>query len=154
MGPADPVRITDLSSLTSFNDQRVRYYSGTVKYTRSFPYNETKEGSVRVILDLGNVLEMASVKINGHQISAKWCAPWHFDITGYVRDGVNLLEVDVVNMWPNRLIGDSKLPEDQRLTRTNIVKFNGPDADQYLRVSGLLGPVKLLLIPQKTLKIK
>jgi len=55
-----------------------------------------------------------------------------------------------VNMWPNRLIGDGKLPENQRKTRTNVVKFNGPDADQYLRESGLLGPVKLMMVPLKS----
>ena len=26
----------------------------------------------------------------------------------------------VVNFWPNRIIGDESLPQDKRLTRTNI----------------------------------
>jgi len=80
----------------------------------------------------------------------RWSAPFRFDITDYLKTGNNLLEVEVVNMWPNRLIGDGKLPENQRKTRTNVVKFNGPDADQYLRESGLLGPVKLMMVPLKS----
>jgi len=62
------------------------------------------------------------------------------------------MEVEVVNLWPNRLIGDGKLPEDKRLTKTNINKFNGPDADSYLRESGLLGPVKIKMINHQILK--
>ena len=51
--------------------------------------------------------------------------------------------IKIVNLWPNRLVGDGKLPKEDRLTQTNIVKFNGPGADKFLRVSGLLGPVDL-----------
>lgn len=89
---------------------------------------------------------MDSIKINGHQLQVMWCAPFRFDITPYAKPGTNELEVEVVNMWPNRLIGDSQLPENQRLTRTNVNKFNGPDAEKYLRESGLLGPVKIKMI--------
>jgi hypothetical protein len=82
----------------------------------------------------------------------KWSAPYLFDVTDYVKAGTCQVEVEVVNMWPNRLIGDGKLPLEQRRTKTNIIKFNGPDADQYLRESGLLGPLKILLIPRKVMK--
>ena len=54
--------------------------------------------------------------------------------------------MEVVNLWPNRLIGDSKLPAEKRLTKTNIIKYDAPDAEKYLRESGLLGPVKLMFI--------
>jgi len=66
--------------------------------------------------------------------------------------GTNNLEVEVVNMWVNRLIGDGKLPEIERITKTNINKFNGPDAEQYLRISGLIGPVKLMRIKEVNLE--
>jgi len=49
--------------------------------------------------------------------------------------------VDVVNFWPNRIIGDTALPLDQRLTRTNIRKLT---ASTPLIESGLFGPVQLL----------
>lgn len=104
------------------------------------------------MLDLGFVKEMASVKINGHQIQVLWSAPFRFDVTPFVKTGTNELEVEVVNMWVNRLIGDGKLPAEQRLTKTNINKFNGPDAEKYSRVSGLMGPVKINLIKGYDLK--
>ena len=65
--------------------------------------------------------------------------------------GSNYLEVEVVNMWPNRLIGDRKLPKEERFTKTNINKFEAEDAEKYLRASGLLGPVILRKIESKRL---
>ena len=124
-------------------DPGIKYYSGTARYLNSFTLSAEAVKKRLVLLDLGNVHEMASVNLNGHQMQVIWNAPFRFDITPFVKSGSNDLEVEVVNMWPNRLIGDSKLPESKRLTKTNINKFNGPDADSFLRESGLLGPVKI-----------
>ena len=53
----------------------------------------------------------------------------------------NRLEIDVINLWPNRMIGDAALPPERRYTRTNLTVYR---ADAPLRPSGLLGPVRLL----------
>jgi hypothetical protein len=149
--PAD-VKTNILKSWTEFDEPGIKYYSGTANYSQSFKLkvHEIKEN--RLILDLGNVKEMASVKINGYPMQVRWSAPFQFDVTPYVKAGTNELEVEVVNMWANRLIGDGKLPENERLTRTNINKFNASDAEKYLRVSGLMGPVKLKLIHEVDLE--
>jgi hypothetical protein len=57
----------------------------------------------------------------------------------------NLLEIRVVNLWPNRLIGDAALPKEKRLTRTNV-EF---DKNTPLLESGLLGPVTLQAVNAK-----
>ncbi len=150
-GPAN-VQPDKLKSWTEFDEPGIKYYSGTATYSISFKLKDNALKQNRLVLDLGNVKEMASVKINGHQMQVLWCAPFRFDITPFVTKGTNTLEVEIVNMWPNRLIGDGKLPENKRLTKTNINKFNGPDADKYLRVSGLLGPVRINLVKQYELK--
>ncbi|HZL09152.1 MAG TPA: glycosyl hydrolase [Prolixibacteraceae bacterium] len=150
-GPAN-VKTDQLKSWTDFEDPGIKYYSGTATYHKTFKLSPADLKQNRLILDLGNVKEMASVKLNGHQMQVLWCAPFRFDITPFVKSGTNELEVEVVNMWPNRLIGDGKLPESQRLTKTNINKFNGPDAAQYLRVSGLMGPVKISVVKECELK--
>jgi hypothetical protein len=67
--------------------------------------------------------------------------PFTVDITGDLYVGENELAVRVTNLWPNRLIGDQFLPEEQRFTRTNIHKFTTNDQP---RVSGLLGPVRII----------
>jgi hypothetical protein len=46
----------------------------------------------------------------------------------------------VVNSWRNRLIGDQKLPQEKRFTRTNI----SVTKNWQMEASGLLGPVRLM----------
>ena len=144
--------IDSLRSWTEFGDPKIKYYSGTALYTKSFHFTKKQMKNKRVILDLGNVKDMASIKVNGMETAVKWCAPYTFDITPYLRSGKNTLAVEVVNMWPNRLIGDGQLPENERFTKTNVKKFDAPDAEKYLRVSGLLGPVNI--VSQQTIPLR
>jgi hypothetical protein len=83
------------------------------------------------------VKESARVKLNGKDLGVVWCHPWRVEISKAVKPGENQLEIEVVNLWPNRLIGDSGLPEAQRRTRTNMPL----NAKGKLLPSGLLGPV-------------
>lgn len=144
-GPAS-IQIDSLESWTLFENKGIKYYSGTAVYKKVFSVNDGYLNGRKIILDLGNVLEMASISINGHKMAVKWNAPFQFDITNYALKGNNQLEVEVVNLWPNRLIGDSKLPAEMRLTKTNIMKYNDADSEKLLRESGLIGPVKLSYI--------
>lgn len=147
-GPAH-VQTDTLQSWTMFADKGIKYYSGSAVYKKNFVVPAADLKGKQVILDAGNVLEMVTLTINGLVLPVKWCAPFSFDISRYVKAGNNQISMEVVNMWPNRLIGDSKLPAEQRLTKTNIIKFETPDAESMLRPSGLLGPVQILLISQK-----
>jgi hypothetical protein len=141
-GPAK-IKVDALKSWTDFAEPGIKYYSGEALYKTSFSINENDRKNNKLILDLGNVLEMASIRINGQALPVRWTAPFEFDITGYVKTGANQLEVAVVNLWPNRLIGDSKLPKEKRRTKTNIMKYDVADAEKLLRPSGLIGPVQL-----------
>jgi len=147
-GGPNHVTIDTLKSWTHFENPGIKYYSGSAVYSKTFTLNQADLKENKVMLDLGNVLEMASIIVNSHKLSVKWSAPFEFDITKYVRQGDNKIEVEVVNLWPNRLIGDGKMANEKRFTKTNINKYNGPDAEKYLRESGLLGPVKLSFIHQ------
>ncbi len=66
--------------------------------------------------------------------------------------GRNELEIEVANLWVNRLVGDSRLPPEKRLTRTNVRLFGpgekfrayqGFSPETPLTPSGLIGPVTL-----------
>lgn len=142
-GPADPVVFDSLKSWTEFKDPQIKYFSGTATYTKNFSFDRKQIKGKKIVLDLGNVQDLAVVRINGHEFPVSWYAPYSVDITEYVRPGSNELSVDVVNLWPNRLIGDGKLDDSERKTRSNIKKYDAPDAERYLRVSGLLGPVSI-----------
>ena len=147
-GPSS-VETDILKSWTLFDDDGIKYYSGTAHYKKTFSVNPKNITGNKVWLDLGNVSEMASVTINGHKLAVKWSAPFAFDITDYVKPFANQLDVEVVNLWPNRLIGDGKMPKEKRLIQTNIMKFDGKDSETFLRQSGLLGPVQLSFISHK-----
>jgi hypothetical protein len=151
-GGPDHIEKDELKSWIDFEESGIKYYSGTATYTKSFTLKKKDIKGKTLILDLGNVQEMASIKINGNQLATRWSAPFQFDISKYVKRKNNKLEVEVVNMWPNRLIGDGKLPLEKRFTKTNINKFEAPDAEKYLRESGLIGPVKILSTDNMKLK--
>jgi hypothetical protein len=70
-----------------------------------------------------------------------WTKPFRVEITGAMQGGRNELEIDIVNLWPIRLIGDAGLPHEKWLTTTNVRKFT---RDSKLFPSGLWGPVRLL----------
>ena len=77
--------------------------------------------------------------------------PWRVEMTGAAKPGENTLEIAVVNLWPNRLVGDKKLPAAQRRTRTRMF-MGGLNNDQL--PSGLLGPVTLQTVQAKEIKGK
>ena len=99
------------------------------------------QAAPRLWLDLGDVRELAEVRLNGRRLGVVWRPPFRVEITGAVKPVGNLLEVEVVNFWPNRIIGDRRLPPEKRRTRTNIRKLT---AKTPLMKSGLLGPVRLM----------
>jgi hypothetical protein len=94
-----------------------------------------------LVLDLGQAREVAEVRLNGKSLGAIWAHPMRVSLTGATHSGENRLEIDVVNFWPNRIIGDESLPAGKRYTQTNIRKLT---AKTPLMVSGLLGPVTIL----------
>ena len=65
-----------------------------------------------LMLDLGDVREIAEVRLNGRDLGILWKPPFRVDVTDTIKAGANLLEVRVTNLWPNRLIGDEQLPAD------------------------------------------
>jgi len=121
-------------------DQGIRYYSGTATYTARFELPAESGGPLAWDLDLGEVREIAAVRLNGQDLGILWEKPFRVRLGAAARPGANTLEVDVTNLWPNRLIGDAGRPAQQRLTKTNITKWK---AGMPLLPSGLLGPVKV-----------
>ena len=96
--------------------------------------------------DLGELYNVAEIVLNGHNLGTCWLRPFQKEISEYVKQGRNKIEIKVTNLWPNRLIGDQFLPEAERYTQTNISKYTRQDT---LRPSGLLGPVRLMIIPDR-----
>jgi hypothetical protein len=93
-------------------------------------------------LSLGVVNNVAVVRLNGKNLGVVWCAPWQVEISDAAVAGENHLEIDVVNLWPNRLKGDENLPDEKRFTKVWI--SGNRKGDYTLLPSGLMGPVEVL----------
>lgn len=143
-GPAEVV-FDELVDWTKRSEEGIRHYSGAAWYETTFRLSHVPADR-RLQLDLGELKNLAVVELNGWPLGVLWMSPFRVDATAALREGENRLRVKIVNLWPNRLIGDQKLPPEARRTQTNITKFEQP-ANQTLRASGLFGPVQILREP-------
>lgn len=139
-GPVKPVIFKTLTDWTTSTNDSVKYYSGTAIYNNQFKLKQVAKGQ-KVIISLGVVTAMAKISINGVYTGGLWTAPYELDITAFVKKGNNDLKIEVVNTWVNRLIGDQKLPVEQRKT---WCPTNPYTSESSLQKSGLIGPVSIL----------
>lgn len=129
-----------LGSLSEHTDPGIRYFSGTTTYSTQFDLPDGVQAGDSLLLDLGQVGDVAEVLVNGDSVGIAWKAPNRVDIGPAVRAGSNALEVRVANLWVNRLIGDAQ-PESEKIAFTTVPTY---EPDTPLRPSGLIGPVRLL----------
>ena len=104
----------EYESLKAWNESEqpdIKYFSGTAKYATDVNLKSVDKSS-RYILDLGDVKNMAVVSVNGHRCPVSWHAPFEVDITGLLHKGKNTLEIEVTNLWVNRMIGDEQEDDD------------------------------------------
>lgn len=141
-GAPDSVLLPELISWTDHKNQGIKYYSGIGRYRKNFWFEKTNELSEgeRILIDLGEISEVAELWLNGQSLGITWAKPHIFDITRVVKDGENLMEIGIANTWCNRIIGDAITGE--KYTSTNITRVDYLTWDQVpLNPSGLLGPV-------------
>ena len=147
------INLDRLSSLTEHENPAVKYFSGTATYLSSLDIPASFFApNRRILLNLGEVENMAEVILNGRNLGVFWKPPFLIDITDTAKAGPNSLEVRVTGTWHNRLIGAAKYPnglpvagkaETSRLKPylTADLKLR-PDA--ALSPFGLIGPVRVL----------
>jgi len=143
-GGPESVEFAELTDWTKRAEDGIRFYSGAATYRRTFDLPDSLQSAGRpLVLDLGVVKQLAEVRLNGRHLGVLWAAPFRVNVSEAIRPAGNALEIEVVNFWPNRVIGDQSLPEDKRLTRTNVRKLT---KDTPLVESGLLGPVQIMTV--------
>jgi hypothetical protein len=165
-GAPEKITLQELGSWSSQTNPGVKYFSGEAVYRKTIALEpELVATGKPLYLDLGRVEVMAGVTLNGHAFQTLWCAPFRVDISSAAKPGGNSLEIRVVNLWPNRMIGDDQLPPDTsrngglvtawpqwlldgkpvptgRITWASYDPFN---SGSPLLPSGLMGPVTLQL---------
>jgi hypothetical protein len=137
-GPGQPVEFETLADWSTHADPAIRHYSGTAHYRQHFEWDGEDEN---LWLDLGDVKNIAVVRINGNTCGTVWTPPNRVEVTNALRPGKNELEIAVTNTWANRLIGDASVPAENRVTWMTAPYLT---ADAKLLPAGLLGPVRLL----------
>jgi len=135
-------------SWTSHADDDVKFYSGTATYRKqiTIPASLMAEGR-RLYLDLGDVENLARVRLNGKDLGVLWKAPYVVDITAAVVAGPNRVELEVTNTWTNRLMGDAAKPEAERTTYVAAGRGGGRAGQGQAATplpAGLLGPVRVV----------
>ncbi|WP_162340751.1 glycosyl hydrolase [Cyclobacterium salsum] len=170
-GPAEKQTFGELKSWSESSNELVKYYSGTATYRKEFNISDATIKRLKEIkgstvgLDLGRVEVVAKIKLNGEDCGIVWKPPFRVDITKAIKTGTNKLEIEVVNTWVNRMIGDEQLPLDAewkdwetlvewpdwfkqgeksptgRYTFTTARHYQ---KDSPLMPSGLLGPVRIM----------
>jgi len=168
VGTPAKTRFKTLTPWDEHPDEAIRYFSGTGTYRKTFDMR--KKEDQRVWLDIGKVEVIATVIVNGEDLGVQWKPPFLVDITDAVRSGKNTLEIQVTNLWVNRLIGDEQFPDDVsfsskgllgelpewfvnntprpekgRKTFTTCKYYKGTDP---LMPSGLVGPVSLITMSE------
>jgi hypothetical protein len=175
-GAPEKATFKDLIQWNNHPDKGIKYFSGTGTYKKAFNLTaDQAKGPVRV--QLGQIFNLARVRINGKDLGVLWTDPWVVEISGAVKTGENELEIEVANLWVNRLIGDAGLPESKRYTTTNIrllpdnvysgsvsLPYDMVKNGRYLRwtyisskdsllPSGLIGPVRIEFGKEQIIKL-
>jgi len=164
-GAPATARFDELISWSEHPAPGIRYFSGTATNSIRFELPAGYLADDREVwLDLGEVAVIAEVRLNGHDLGILWHAPFRVEASQALRPGPNTLEVDVTNLWVNRLIGDEQYADDCEWTDKALTRW--PDwlvkgqprpatdrvtfttwkhwrADDPLLRSGLLGAVFL-----------
>ncbi len=131
----------ELQDWTQHPSEQIKHFSGAATYRKTFQAPPVRKGQ-SVFLDLGEMRDLAAIRLNGQLLGNLWSAPWRVELTPALRLGANELEIEVVNPWNNRLVGDAALPEEQRVSSLTVSVVKKQSA---LIPAGLPGPVRLLV---------
>jgi hypothetical protein len=141
-GPKQPIIFETLTGWNTHTDPQIRYYSGTAVYSNSFDWNGKKQETI--YLELENIYNLATVKINGIDCGTIWTKPYRVDISNALKQGSNTIEIAVTNTWANRIMGDENFnaePDESKRIWTNA-RYRV--AEKILVKSGLTGEVKIV----------
>jgi alpha-L-rhamnosidase len=126
----------DLPQLIDWSlDSELRGMSGRGVYSTTFTLSAADAGK-QLILDLGNVREVAEVTINGKPAATLLLRPYQIDVTGFVQPGENTLEIAVTNSLYNSMT----------LREPRTFRPGPTENPSWLMSGGLIGPVQIKIL--------
>jgi len=139
IGGTDLHDVESLNSWSASDQSGIKYYSGKAIYNKTFNLDsESLDHNYRAILVIDNIQELARVIVNDKDCGVLWTPPYQVDLSDFLIAGENRIQIETINTWNNRLVGEVNNPELTQYTNTNIKnKFiNGK-----LLESGIIGDV-------------
>jgi hypothetical protein len=130
MGANFTSSFNELQDWSKNSDENIRYFSGTALYTNTVDVTaESLSSGKRTVLDLGEMYDIARIRINGGSSIPVWYKPFKTDITQYLKTGANRIEIEVTNTWANALVGDERFPAgfEKRQTKDGFFVKDYPD---------------------------
>ncbi len=86
----------------SWTEEGYPYYSGEVKYSQRFSLS-AEYLKRKLVLEVNSVRDIMEVIINGRKVGVRTWPPFRLDITDYLKEGENLIEIIVSNTAGNLL---------------------------------------------------
>ncbi len=158
-GGPEKVTFDQLEDWIDRPEEGIKHYSGKATYYKTFDCAQAGKGD-KLFLNLGKVNNMARVNLNGKDLGIIWTTPLEVEITDAVQKKNNHLEIEVVNLWGNRLIGDEAYEDDgivdgqwpewvlkdeeRPSKRYTFTTWKHYTKDSPLQSSGLLGPITII----------
>jgi len=92
----------------------------------------------KILLELGKVLYMAEIRVNGQKVGERLWQPFTFDISEFVHSGKNELRIRIGNLVVNEI----GLKDD--LNELRHWGWTGTPPDSVFD-AGLFGPVRIII---------
>jgi hypothetical protein len=126
----------DLQMLLDWSlDDELRGFSGSGAYATAFTV-DAADARRQLILDLGEVRDVAEIEVNGRKVATLLLRPYRADISKFIRSGENQLQVTVTNALFNSLV----------LRNPRLFRAGPTENASGLKSSGLIGPVRLQIL--------
>ncbi|MFN8256185.1 MAG: glycosyl hydrolase [Bacteroidales bacterium] len=129
---ADSIDLKNISLFDWRTNEQLKFSSAEGVYSAPFQWN-TSIATSHYYLDLGKVCSTAEVYVNGKFAGKRIFSPYILDITAFLQQGTNNIEIRVITNQLNGFIGKANQGD------TKYKQFKGKE--NQLLPAGLLGPV-------------
>ena len=139
-----PIDVSELKSLTEFENPAIKYFTGKAKYTITFSVPKNfRASSDSFVLELGNLGATAEVVMNGKVLAHPWHSNTFINVSGLLKV-TNTLEIMVANECRNRFIGDLIQYGYLKSLWTTSPVETLLNKDMPLKNAGLMSPLMLI----------
>lgn len=142
-----PIRINELVSWTELPDTMAPYFSGLARYSIDFNLEDFDINNKYMIV-FDKVKESVLIRLNGQEAVTLFSHPFEADISKFLKNGENNIELEVANLPANRIrYLDKQKVIWQKFYNINFASINYSkfDASKWEPVeSGLMGDVSIV----------